>query len=84
MGDFKIKTWPDFFAMIFLFVIFLLIFGVLGIFLWPYSINAWLTYFDKQASVTGLQGFLLGLIPGLGQIMIIVALVTWVLMLFLR
>ncbi len=57
--------------------------AVLGGWLWPYSINAWLVYFDKAATMGWWHGFLLGLIPVIGAWCFPVALVTWILMMFL-
>jgi len=37
----------------------------------------------KEAVVGWLQGFVIGIIPGLGQLSIIVAVLTWIIMLFL-
>lgn len=63
---------------------FVIVLGVvLGAFLWPYTINTWLEYFGKEASVIWWQGALLGLVPVVGQATIPVAVITWILMLFL-
>lgn len=51
--------------------------------LWPYSINAWLVYFGKEPAMLWWHGVLMGLIPGVGQGVLVVAAFTWVLMLFL-
>ena len=58
--------------------------GLLGAFLWPYTINSWLRVAGKRPKVERWQGFLLGLIPIVGQFTIVAALVTWVAMLFLE
>jgi len=67
------------------FVVFLvwMIFGVIGGFAYPYAINEWLSFFGKENTIVWWQGFVLGLIPGIGQASLPVAAVTWVLMLFL-
>lgn len=64
-------------------IIILAICTVIGALLWPYSINTWLVFFGKPPVVTWWQGALLGFCPGIGQITIPVAVITWVLMLFL-
>lgn len=61
----------------------LIVFLLIGAYLWPYSINSWLSFFGKEAIVTWWQGALLGVCPGIGQVSIPVAFFTWVLMLFL-
>lgn len=57
--------------------------GIIGGFCWPYSLNAWLEFFGKDPSVVYWQGFVLGYVPGLGQMSIPVAVITWIMMLFL-
>lgn len=61
----------------------MLISAVIGALLWPYSINSWLLFVGKPASITWWQGALIGFIPFIGQATIPVAFITWVLMLFL-
>lgn len=60
-----------------------IIMGIIGIFLWPYSINTWLEFIGKEPVFTATQGFILGLIPGIGWSSIAIAVFTWILMLFL-
>ena len=55
----------------------------LGAWLWPYTINTWLVVADKDPTVLWWQGAIIGIIPGLGQIMIPGALLTWIIMLFI-
>ena len=62
----------------------LCIFGVIGIYVWPYAINSWLLYCGKAAQVLWWHGFLLGVIPKLGVLGIILAMTTWIAMMFLR
>ena len=57
--------------------------ALLGGFCWTYTINTWLLYCGKEASVQYWQGIVIGCIPGIGQVSIPVAVLTWVLMLFL-
>jgi hypothetical protein len=64
-------------------ICFLLVSGILGAIFWPYTINSWLIYAGKAATVVWWQGFLLGFIPGLGQMAIVAAAITWVAMKFL-
>jgi hypothetical protein len=56
---------------------------VIGAALWPYTINTWLAFFGKQASIVWWQGALMGFCPGLGQATIPAAIITWLLMLFI-
>lgn len=65
----------------FLFIMFIC--AVVGAFLWPYSINSWLVFFNKPATVVWWHGAILGFCPFIGQVTIPVAVVTWILMLFL-
>jgi len=55
----------------------------LGAVLWPYTINSWLVYADKQPVIEWWMGGLMGLVPGLGQSCIPAAFITFILMLFL-
>jgi len=57
--------------------------GVIGSICIPYVINTWLVYFGKTATVTALNGFLIGLFPPAGFGSIIATIITWVAMLFL-
>ena len=50
---------------------------------WPYTINTWLVYLDKEPCVVWWQGALLGFCPIIGQVTIPAAIVTWILMLIL-
>jgi len=61
----------------------MIICAVIGALLWPYSINTWLVYFGKAPSIVWWHGALLGFCPGIGQATIPVAVITWILMLFL-
>jgi hypothetical protein len=51
--------------------------------LWPYTINTWLVFFDKEPTIVFWHGLILALIPFLGQATIPAAVITWILMLFL-
>lgn len=57
--------------------------GCVGGILWPYTINTWLIFLDKPPVVTFWQGFFLGWVPGIGQLCIAGAFLTWVIMLFI-
>jgi len=51
---------------------------------WIYSINTWLIFFGKTSHmIVWWQGLILGIIPGFGQLSIVLAIVTWIAMLFL-
>lgn len=62
---------------------FLIVSGIIGALCWPYAINTWLVYMGKPAQILWWHGFLLGFVPGLGQMAIVVAVVTWVAIKFL-
>ncbi len=57
--------------------------ATIGAFCWPYSLNTWLVYCGKTAKVLWWHGALMGLIPGVGYLSIPVAILTWIVMLFL-
>lgn len=77
----KIKVSPSRFIKIF--VVFTLLSGIVNAFAVPYAINSWLLYFGKSAVVTWWHGFLVGIIPVIGEMTVIIAVLTWVIMLFL-
>ena len=56
---------------------------LIGAILWPYSLNTWLIFFDKEPTIKMWHGALLGFCPIIGQVTIPVAVVTWILMIFL-
>ena len=61
-------------------------FGVsvaLGAVCWPYTINTWLVFADRPPTVLWWHGALMGLVPGLGQLAILTAIATWIIMLFI-
>lgn len=65
-------------------VIVVLFFGViLSAFLWPYTINTWLAYVGKPPEVVWWEGILLAFVPGIGQMAVFAAVVTWIAMMFL-
>jgi hypothetical protein len=71
-----------------IFVVFIIAFvfcvgGVIGMATWPYAINTWVGYANEtqevQANPIKLRhGFLMGMVPGAGQIGIPFALITCV------
>lgn len=63
--------------------IILVIFGVIGGFVWPYTLNTWLVFFGKAPTITFWNGVVLGIVPFIGQVSIPAAVITWILMLFL-
>lgn len=63
---------------------FLLISGIIGMFCWPYSLNSWLVFFGKVPSIVWYHGFLLGILPVFGQASIPIAIITWILMMFIK
>ncbi|MEE9579943.1 MAG: hypothetical protein V3V74_01335 [Nitrosomonadaceae bacterium] len=60
------------------------IFFAIGTLLWPYTINTWLIYSDKPPQVEWWMGGLMGIVPGIGQMCIPAAFITFILMLFLN
>lgn len=60
----------------------MIISAIINSFTFPYAINEWLVFFGKEATVTWWQGMLIGFVPYLGQFGIFLAVVTWILMLF--
>lgn len=64
-------------------IIFLTLNPLVGAFCWPYTINEWLEFFSKEPTLVWWQGALLSLVPGLGQLALPAAAVTFILMLFL-
>ena len=58
--------------------------GLFGGFLFPYVINTWLDFAGKPENhIHYYQGFLLGLIPYVGQSSPALALITWLIFLFI-
>ena len=57
--------------------------GIIGAFCWPYALNSWLVFLGKAPKVLWWHGFLLGYVPYLGQMSVLVAAITWILMLLL-
>jgi len=57
--------------------------GFLGMLLVPYTLNSWLVFFGKESTIVWWKGALIGIIPGIGELMIPAAFITFVLMLFL-
>ncbi len=51
--------------------------------LWPYTLNTWLVFFDKEPTIQFWHGLIFCLVPYLGKVTIPAAVLTWVLMLFL-
>lgn len=52
--------------------------GILGGFLWPYTINTWLDWAGKESAIGFLSGFGVGCIPGFGLGCIPLAVITWI------
>ena len=62
----------------------ILFFGILlGALCWPYTINTWLVFIGKEATITWWQGAIIGFVPGIGHLGLPCAFFTWLLMLFL-
>jgi hypothetical protein len=56
---------------------------VLNAFTFPYVINTWLIHFGKVPVVLWWHGLLIGFVPGIGQLGLILALITWIATLFI-
>lgn len=67
---------------LFVLVIMLLVVGVIGGVLWPYTINSWLEWNGHAPKVTFWHGFGLSLVPVIGQFSIPAAAGTWIYSLF--
>jgi len=57
------------------------IFGIIGSFTWPYTINTWVEYVNDTQETQGNainagHGFLIGMVPSFGQLSIPAAIVT--------
>lgn len=68
---------------VFVLLLVLSVSGVIGAVCWPYVINTWLEFFDKDVRIVWWHGALLGFCPAVGQASIPVAVITWLVMLFL-
>jgi hypothetical protein len=66
-----------------LLILIMLAFACLGGWLFPYTVNSWLEYAGKEPQVKFWMGMIAGFVPGVGQLLIPAALITWMLMLFL-
>jgi hypothetical protein len=56
---------------------------VMGSILWPYTINAWLVFVDKPATMVWWHGAIAGVFPPIGFLSLPASLITYVAMLFL-
>jgi len=59
-----------------------LVTGIIGSICIPYTLNTWLIYAGKEATITALNGFLFGLVPPIGLLSIFSSFGTWVAILF--
>ncbi len=55
----------------------------IGSFAWPYTINTWLEFLGKEPALVWWQGALMGFVPYLGGLSIPLAVMTWLLMMFI-
>lgn len=67
----------------FTFLLIFVISAIIGGFCWTYTINTWLLFAGKTATIAWWQGALIGLVPGLGQLSFPAAALTWIAMMFL-
>jgi len=68
---------------IFFIVAFLVLGVVLSMWLVPYNINTWLGWAGKPPAVKAWHGALIGLVPAIGEILVPISVLTWVVGLFL-
>jgi len=61
-------------------IVYLLFWGILNAWLWPYIGNSWLEYAGKAPQIVWWQGVLLGFVPYLNRFVIAIAVITWFLM----
>ena len=52
---------------------------IIGIWLWPFSINSWLLFLNKEPIVQWWHGAILGAFPIFGDFCIPIAIITWLL-----
>lgn len=64
-------------------LLFFVIGPIIGAICWPYAINYWLVFAGKAVAVHWWQGALLGFVPGLGQLALPLAILTWIISLFM-
>lgn len=65
------------------FLFLLIALAILGAWLWPYTLNTWLVFIGKPASIVWWQGALLGVAPYVSRMTIPAAIGTWFIFLFL-
>ena len=64
-------------------VLVLAVFACLGGWLFPYTVNSWLEYADREPVIEFWHGAIVGFVPPFGQLLVPAAVVTWILMLIL-
>ena len=57
--------------------------GIIGAICWPYTINTWLIVAGKESAIVWWHGFLMAYVPGLGQLSIPGAVITWIIQMFM-
>lgn len=65
-------------AMVILFSTYVAVTGILGGILWTYSINTLIEIAGKPNRISFWNGFILGIIPGVGQLCLPLSVVTFV------
>jgi len=65
-------------------VVVLVISGLIGGICWPYSVNTWLSWVDKEPAFGFWHGFGCGFVPVIGQLSIPAAVVTFIADLFIE
>ena len=59
-------------------LLFIILSVTTGAFAWPYTINTWLVFMGKPATVTWYQGAILGCMPIFGQLALPAMALTWI------
>jgi len=58
-------------------ILYCALFAGLGAWVVPYTMNFWLVFAEKDPVFTWQAGALIGLIPGLGQVIVVCGLITY-------
>ncbi len=61
----------------------ILVYALLGAVCFPYAINAWLRFFGREGRVRWWQGLLIGLCPFIGTLSVPLAVLTFIILLFI-
>jgi len=65
-------------------MVYIVIVGTIGAYLWPYTVNTWLKYAGKKPALSSNMGFVFALVPAVGWVCLPGAVITYIAMLFLQ